>query len=106
MNYTRLSSTWHIATLQLKNELKLKTNLDQICLFSNLITILFKTVSFVLVSLEQSSFLLVQGRNLLGDDQNLKIGMAGKSKRRRITDQGEGEAFFSFLLIKTFVTFC
>ena len=66
-------STWHIAALQLKDELTLMKNSGQVCFFSELITIyLLIGVGWVSVGETELVFYWFNGRNLMGDDQNCK----------------------------------
>ena len=66
-------STWHIAALQLKDELTLMKNSGQVCFFSELITIyLLIGVGWISVGGTQLVFYWFNGRNFMGDDQNCK----------------------------------
>ena len=70
------------------------TNLDQVCLFSNLITTPVQWCGFgVGVMRAQLFFYWFQGRNLLGDDQNFKrVGDAKKGE----SQISRGQRFFLF----------
>ena len=93
----RVPSTWHIATLQMKAGITLITNLGQVCLFSNLITIPVQCCEFWVGN--TALFCWVQGRNLLGDDQNFKRGREAKKWENQIS---RGRSLFFFFINQNF----
>ena len=90
------------ASLKVKVGLTLMANLGHLCLFSNLITIHIQWCDSWVSVVGTAFFYWFQGHNLLGNDQNFKMGGSFKKVENQISS---GESF-SFLSIKTYITFC
>ena len=94
---------WHITKLQLKAELTLMTNLGQVCLSSNLITLhLVNGVGFESVCWEHLFFYWFQDHSLQVDNQHLK--RSGILKRGRFKYQRQ--SLFFFFINQSYVPFC
>ena len=87
----------HIAALQLKAGLTLITNLGQVCLFSDLITIPVQCCEFCVGVVGTQLFFTGFKVEIYWDDPNLKIGREVLKEENQIS---RGEPFFPFYQLK------
>ena len=102
----RVPPAWHIATLQVKAGLTLMMNLNQVCLFFNLITAPTQWcefwVSVVGIPFFTNFKVVIFWRMI----RNSKGVGASNIKYQIGRIKYQGGVFFYFLSVKTYVTFC